>query len=366
MATFSTGTVRQPIFGKYGAGFLGSSPGRAEQRRGKYANAIVNKVRKRKRMERDYAMIRGQRDGSDYESEDSSETRPRSRGNKHSRPEAPHPGFIASIFNYIDTHPNLPNILSYYAQLLVNGFIAALTIFGIYSFWMTVRADVDKASEKERALVLAEITKCAQEFVVNKCGADVRLPALHIPCDNWEHCMNMDPNSVGRAQVSAHTFAQIFNSFIEPISYKAMVCPFSPLPFYLYFTLYFKYSKLTLPQIFVTLLVTVVILVNNLAFNTFRASKSHSTIPTAPPFQGSWQAQPQPFHWGAPPQTPHHNGIGYDVYGGQTYQQILPSQTPSQRSPSKGYGGENGMRSPSKGNRDRSPSKENRYLMNLE
>ena len=220
--TFSSGTVRQLIFGRYGAGFLGNSPGRADQRRGKYANAIVQKVRKRKRMERDYALIRGHRDGSDSESEDS-ETRPRSRSSKHSKAETAQPGWFASIFNYIESHPNLPNVLSYYAQLGVNGFIAALTIFGIYSFWMTVRADVDKASEKERALVLAEMTKCAQEFLVNKCGADMRLPALQVPCDNWEHCMNRDPNSIGRAQVSAHTFAQIFNSFIEPISYKAMV-----------------------------------------------------------------------------------------------------------------------------------------------
>ncbi|KAH6705137.1 Di-sulfide bridge nucleocytoplasmic transport domain-containing protein [Leptodontidium sp. 2 PMI_412] len=326
MTAFSSGTVRQPIFGKYGTGFLGSSPGRADQRRGKYANAIVHKVRKRKRMERDYALVRGHRDGSDSESDDS-ETRPRSRSSKHSKSETSQPGWFASMFNYIESHPNLPNVLSYYAQLGVNGFIAALTIFGIYSFWMTVQADVDKASEKERALVQAEIVKCAQEFLVNKCGADMRLPALHIPCDNWEHCMNRDPNSIGRAQVSAHTFAQIFNSFIEPISYKAMI--------------------------FVVMIVTVCILINNLAFSTFRSKANHH-MPTSPPFYPP-QQPPTPFQWGNPPQTPQHNNMGYDIYGGQTYQQIMPSQTPGQRSPSKG------SRSPSKGSR--SPSKGDRYLM---
>ncbi|KAG4432725.1 hypothetical protein IFR05_011781 [Cadophora sp. M221] len=326
MTTFSSGTVRQPIFGKYGAGFLGSSPGRADQRRGKYANAIVHKVRKRKRMERDYALVRGHRDGSDSESDDS-ETRPRSRSSKHTKPETPQPGWFASIFNYIESHPNLPNVLSYYAQLGVNGFIAALTIFGIYSFWMTVQADVDKASEKERALVQAEIVKCAQEFVVNKCGANMRLPALQIPCDNWQHCMDRDPNSIGRAQVSAHTFAQIFNSFIEPISYKAMI--------------------------FVVMIVTVCILINNLAFSTFRSKANHH-MSTSPPFYQP-QQPPTPFQWGQPPQTPQQNNMGYDIYGGQTYQQIMPSQTPGQRSPSKG------SRSPSKGSR--SPSKGDRYLM---
>ncbi|KAK6580199.1 hypothetical protein PZA11_007221 [Diplocarpon coronariae] len=326
MTTFTsgTGTIKQPIFGKYGAGFQGNSPGRMDQRRGKYGNTISQKMRKRKRMERDYDMTRGYREGSDSESEDG-ETRPRSRSTKPPKAtsETPQPGFFASIFNYIDTHPNLPNILSYYAQLGVNGFIAAITIFGIWSFWMTVRADVDKASEKEKALVLTGIAKCAQEYVINKCGADIRLPALAGPCEAWEICMNKDPDTVGRAQVSAHTFAQIFNSFIEPISYKAMI--------------------------FVVLIVTVCIMVNNLAFGLFR-SKTH--YPQHQPFYPQTQSQP-PFHWGAPPQTPQHNSLGYDLYGGQTYQQIMPSMTP-QRSPSKE------MRSPSK---NRSPSKGDRCLL---
>lgn len=223
MTAFPSSGVKQPIFGKYGAGFIGSSPGRAELRKGRYGNAIANKVRKRKRIDRDYALSRGHRDASDSESEDS-QSRPTSRDKKAGKSES-QPGMIASIFNYIESHPNLPNVLSYYAQLGVNAFIAALTVFGVYTFWMTVRADVDKASQKEMALVQTEIAKCAQEYVANKCGADIRLPALHLVCDNWEHCMNRDPNSVGRAQVSAHTFAQIFNSFIEPISYKAMVSP---------------------------------------------------------------------------------------------------------------------------------------------
>lgn len=219
--TVSTGTVRQPLFQRYGAGFLGSSPGRAEQRRGKYANAIVNKVRKRKRIDRDYALVRGQRDASETDS-DEGESRPRSRKEKHPKQE-PQPGYWASVFNYIESHPNLPNVLSFYAQLGVNTFIAGLTIFGMYTFWMTVRADVDKASENERALVLTEIAACAKDFVDNGCASDRRVPALKAVCENWDHCMHRDPDSIGRARVSAHTFAQIFNSFIEPISYKAMV-----------------------------------------------------------------------------------------------------------------------------------------------
>jgi hypothetical protein len=219
----SGGTIRQPIFGRYGSSFLGSSPGRAEQRRGKYANAIINKVRKRKRIDRDYSLARNHREGSESES-DGDESRPRSK-EKHSKQESKE-GWFASTFSYIESHPNLPNVLSIYAQMAINFFIAGLTVFGVYTFWMTVRADVDKASDDERALVLAEITRCARDYVDNKCGSNQRVPAIQTVCENWEHCMNRDPNSIARARVSAHTFAQIFNSFIEPISYKAMVCLF--------------------------------------------------------------------------------------------------------------------------------------------
>lgn len=325
MTAFKGDTVRKPLFQKYGAGYLGSSPGRADRRGGKYGNAILQqKVRKRKRLERDYALVRGLRNDSDSES-DSGESRPQSRKGRKSKQEQ-QPGYFASIFNYIESHPNLPNVLSYYAQLAVNGFIAALTIFGVWTFWMTVRADVDKASEGERGLVLAEIAKCARDYVDNRCGASSRLPALEIVCDNWEHCMHRDPNSIGRARVSAHTFAQIFNSFIEPISYKAMI--------------------------FVVLIVTVCILVNNLAFGMFRAKAPHPSQAFFPP-----TPHPSNYAWGPqPPQTPQHNNMGYDAFGQQNYAAIMPSHTPH-GSPSKGDKG----RSPSKGNR--SPSKGDREML---
>jgi hypothetical protein len=221
MTAFTSGaSEKKPIFGRYGAGFLGSSPGRADTRRGKYGNPIVHKFRKRQRIERDYALTKGHRGGSDTES-DSEESRPRSKG-QYSK-EAETLSWFSSLLNGIESRPNLPNILSYYAQLSVNFFLAGITIYGIWAFWTTIRSDVDKASEDAVAEVMAEIAKCAKDYVDNKCGKDVRLPALETVCHAWEMCMNKDPNSVKRARVSAHTFAEIFNSFIEPISYKAMV-----------------------------------------------------------------------------------------------------------------------------------------------
>ena len=129
---------------------------------------------------------------------------------------------VASVFTYIESHPQLPHILSFYAQLLLNLFLVFSCMYILYSFWSTIVSDVDKKSEEAVAEALAEMAVCAKNYRENGCE-DRRAPALEQVCLSWEKCMARDPRSVGRARVSAHTFAEIFNSFIEPISYKAMV-----------------------------------------------------------------------------------------------------------------------------------------------
>lgn len=130
---------------------------------------------------------------------------------------------VASVFTYIESHPQLPHILSFYAQLLLNLFLVFSCMYILYSFWSTIVSDVDKRSEEAVTAALADMALCAKNYRDNGCE-DRRAPALEQVCLGWEKCMAKDPKSVGRARVSAHTFAEIFNSFIEPISYKAMVC----------------------------------------------------------------------------------------------------------------------------------------------
>lgn len=136
-------------------------------------------------------------------------------------PAKPHWAF--ALFEFITQHPTLPHILAFYAQLCLNTFLSGGAIYIIYSFWSTIRSDVDKKSSEAIAELLAEMAVCAQQYTDNRCERSTRVPAMEVVCSNWEKCMNQDPQNVGRARVSAHTFAEIFNSFIEPISYKAMV-----------------------------------------------------------------------------------------------------------------------------------------------
>jgi len=288
---------------------------------------ISSKIRKRKREGKDYIVLRShRREGgpdSDSDSERSSRSGPKSSKGLKSNSERQN--WFSSLLSGIESRPNLPNILSYYAQLTLNFFVISLVIYGIYTFWITIRSDVDKASQDAKDEVLNEIAKCAKDYVDNRCGPDIRVKALEAVCENWERCMNRDPTSVGRARISAHTFALIFNSFIEPISYKAMI--------------------------FIVLLITVSILVNNLAFSMFRSKAAHPAPPFAPqahfPPPTPHQSHPA---WQAP--TPYSQSLGYGAYGEGARDPfaIMPG--------GGGFGGNEG-RSPSKGSR--SPSKGNRY-----
>jgi hypothetical protein len=138
------------------------------------------------------------------------------------KPKVEEVGWIAGLFTFIHTYPDAPSIIAKYLQVFFNAVILGGCLYMFWSFYATIRADVDRASEDAMAEVLAEMAACSRNYIENRCAADTRLPALETVCSNWELCMNRDPKAVKRARLSAHTFAEIFNSFVEPISLKTM------------------------------------------------------------------------------------------------------------------------------------------------
>jgi hypothetical protein len=133
---------------------------------------------------------------------------------------------LGGFLSWVEAHPNLPSVLSYYLQLAVNMFLGSLFIYIVYSAWAGVMTDVDIESSKHASEVMVEIAACATEYNRNRCRPEEVVPAMEKACGVWETCMNRDPKKVARASVTAKTFAMIFNSFVEEFSYKSMVCCF--------------------------------------------------------------------------------------------------------------------------------------------
>lgn len=193
------------------------SPGRSGFRKRHDRDALAKKVHKRKRRELekdDRTTYR--RPSDDSVSDDPS---PRSASSKKNPPEP----FFPALIKIIVDHPSLPHVLAFYVQLLWNLFLCLSLMYILYCCWATIRQDVDMKAEESVAQTLAEMAVCAENFLQNRCERASRVPAMETLCENWENCMNRDAHKVARARISAHTFAEIFNSFIEPITYKAMV-----------------------------------------------------------------------------------------------------------------------------------------------
>lgn len=127
--------------------------------------------------------------------------------------------------SFVSTHRDLPLIVSHYLQLFFNLSLLLLALYAVFCFYLTIRADVDVKVEEYSSEILMEISQCSRDYIENRCAPGMRVPAMEKVCSAWERCMNRDPTMVGRARVSAETFAGIVDGFVEGISYKTMVSP---------------------------------------------------------------------------------------------------------------------------------------------
>nr|POF03767.1 nucleus export protein brr6 [Quercus suber] len=225
------------------------------------------------------------------------------------------PHSVASFFSFLAQHPTIPHVLSFYAQLVFNVCLLSFCLYLVWCFWGAVAGDVEKRSWEAQQVVIAEAAACSEQYRANHCDRATRAPALETVCENWMLCMKQDATKVKRAQVGAQTFAEIFNAFVEAISYKAMAFTF--------------------------ILVFGCFAISNFAFGYFR----DKTV-GAPPFtypQGQHQ-QPQPQYF--PPPTPQRPfSSAQEFYQGTPswYQHPHPELEPT---PSGGYGQIEGTGSP--------------------
>ena len=210
---------------------LDRKSGRGELRRTLFIDHTKNKILKRKakshsenwamssasRSNRNEYRDDGDDDGDEDEDDDPFEEVPNLR-HKASRKSK---GFFGTSATNWD--PHAPVLILKWLQMLFSGAILGLVLYVVIFFVRTVWADVDSNVKREVMRATHEISDCGHRFITNNCDLSRRVPAMEQMCNEWERCMNQDPEEVGRARMSAMTFAIIINSFFETISYKALV-----------------------------------------------------------------------------------------------------------------------------------------------
>ncbi|ODQ82343.1 hypothetical protein BABINDRAFT_158960 [Babjeviella inositovora NRRL Y-12698] len=115
-----------------------------------------------------------------------------------------------------------PFVISLYLQLLFNLILTSIVLYFVYIFISTISVDVNNKVEGYISEISQNIAACSRDYYRNECSPGLRRPALEEKCLEWEKCMNLDPNVVGRAKVGAETFAEIINGFVKPISWKSI------------------------------------------------------------------------------------------------------------------------------------------------
>lgn len=208
------GTSRRgpgPVVFIAAVGIPGRIAGRGEIPRGRYHDGAITKVRRRRQFRLPPRVA-----DSDSDSDSGSDYNPSERTASSLRRDSA----------WVSTHRDIPLIASQYLQLMLNLSLILLLLYAVFCFYLTIRHDVDKKVTEFSATILAEMSLCQRRYLENRCAPGMRVPAMEASCGHWEKCMTRDPAQVGRARVSAETFAEIINSFIEPISYKTMVSLF--------------------------------------------------------------------------------------------------------------------------------------------
>ncbi|KAF2633565.1 hypothetical protein BU25DRAFT_405434 [Macroventuria anomochaeta] len=257
-----------------------------------YSEKLENRVAKRRstreRSDRSKKKRMALRDNEDEESDNEPAQVQKSAPIEPGKMQQTYGASIAGFFHWIEAHPGLPSVLSWYMQFTVNAFLALSFMYIMYLVYSGVRADINIESDKHASEMMVEIAHCVKNYRENRCEPETRVPAMEMVCGNWETCMSRDPQKLAQASVTVKTFARIINSFFEEFSYKSMI--------------------------FLTIIIFGGFNVSNWAFGLLR--QQHA------------QPQQQQYNdFAPPPQTPHRiNSNSYIENGQQAWP--TPYQTP--------------------------------------
>ncbi|WFD27740.1 hypothetical protein MNAN1_002745 [Malassezia nana] len=175
-----------------------------------------------------------------------------------------------------------PELLLTYAQVLFNASIIFVFMYLLFSLVWTIQRDVSQKVREYELDYLGEIASCSSSYEQNRCGSDTQAPALSELCESWKRCAARDPTVVGRARVTAETFAEILNGFVDAVSWKTML-----------------FSLLTL---------SIVVGATNSTLSFFRVNARHAhENPPPPPPEAAYASAYYPYsiapdwHGSAPP-----------------------------------------------------------------
>lgn len=99
--------------------------------------------------------------------------------------------------------------------------VPILVLWGVVIMSKAVWNDVDRMVAVSQHNYDFEAKHCAEQYAINRCEPDQRVPQLFEVCAKWERCMKA-PKQAVTAKLIAQTLAEVINAFVSPLSLKAV------------------------------------------------------------------------------------------------------------------------------------------------
>ncbi|CAG8663267.1 23501_t:CDS:2, partial [Racocetra persica] len=93
--------------------------------------------------------------------------------------------------------------------------ILSLIVFTVVQFSTAFLSAVNAELESIATGVSRQVQKCTQDYYINQCDPESRVPFLEENCTFWEKCMDQDPyNVVTRVEVISGLIARLITAFV--------------------------------------------------------------------------------------------------------------------------------------------------------
>ncbi|KAF9973135.1 hypothetical protein BGZ73_003649 [Actinomortierella ambigua] len=117
---------------------------------------------------------------------------------------------------------DLPFILSAYAQLLLNMILVACLFAIGYNAYATIQEEVSTELSKAELQRGKKYDECRRAYDTT-CRGETLLEGTMMYCKGLQQCIEENTHIVGKAVLSARTYATIANAFVHTLTWKTMM-----------------------------------------------------------------------------------------------------------------------------------------------
>ncbi|KAI8974935.1 Di-sulfide bridge nucleocytoplasmic transport domain-containing protein [Pilobolus umbonatus] len=109
--------------------------------------------------------------------------------------------------------------LSGIVRIITSSILILISLYILMQFILYLQHDIATKIANYESDILEDHFYCQQQYELNRCAPDTRLPAISSLCREWEKCIYR-PLSTTKTKILAEIFAEIANAFLDTLTLK--------------------------------------------------------------------------------------------------------------------------------------------------